>query len=251
MNIIDVNAANIDASGFFCYMSKKKAAGYKRKLAWLKDRFSEGMRIKLLELPDRGFIEYLPGEHAWRTVDARGYMFIHCLWVVGKSKGKGYARALLDACIRDARRSGLKGVAMLTSEKVWLINKRLLAAHGFECVAEAAPSFSLMVKRFGKGALPTFIDNTETIRQHFKQGLTVFRTDQCPYIEDAATAAVKTAQKAGVKGRVVELRSAQEVRAFSPSPYGTFGLVLDGELLCYHYLQEKDLLPLLLRKRGA
>lgn len=42
----------------------------------------------MLELPERGFIEYLPGEHAWRAVHADGYLFIHCLWVVGKSKGK-------------------------------------------------------------------------------------------------------------------------------------------------------------------
>jgi hypothetical protein len=33
------------------------------------------------------FIEYIPGEQAWRAVHADGYLLIHCLWVVGKSKG--------------------------------------------------------------------------------------------------------------------------------------------------------------------
>jgi hypothetical protein len=88
--IITVTAQNIETTGFFCYMSKKKSEGYGRKLKWLKDRFNEGMRIKLLKLPERGFIEYIPGEHAWRAVHADGYLFIHCLWVVGKSKGKGF-----------------------------------------------------------------------------------------------------------------------------------------------------------------
>ena len=57
MKIIDVNETNVDSRGFFCYMSKKKSIGYQRKLAWLKNRFAEGLRIRILELPDRGFIE--------------------------------------------------------------------------------------------------------------------------------------------------------------------------------------------------
>lgn len=85
--ILDVAAGNVDQTGFFCFMSKKKSEGYQRKLRWLKERFAEGMSIKMLALPQRGFIEYIPGEHAWRAVHADGYMLIHCLWVVGKSKG--------------------------------------------------------------------------------------------------------------------------------------------------------------------
>ena len=105
--IIDVNATNIDQTGFFCYMSKRKTEGFNHKLQCLKARFEEGMRIKMFELPERGFIEYIPGEYAWRAVNASGYMFIHCLWVVGKSKGKGLGAVLLDACIEDAKKSGI------------------------------------------------------------------------------------------------------------------------------------------------
>jgi hypothetical protein len=39
---------------------------------------------------------------------------------------------------------------------------------------------------------------------------------------------------------VVELNSASDVRTRSPSPYGTFGVVLDGRLVSYHYLLRKD-----------
>jgi len=66
MNIIDVNQENVDLTGFFCNMSKKKSEGYQRKLRWLKSRFAEGMKIKLLDLP----ITRLPGFHriyAWRV----------------------------------------------------------------------------------------------------------------------------------------------------------------------------------------
>jgi len=245
MNILDVTAENVEDLGFFCYMSKKKSVGYKRKMQWLKDRFSEGMRIKLLELPNRGFIEYIPGEYAWRAVDAKGYMFVHCLWIVGKSKGKGYASALLEECERDARAAKKKGVAMVTSEKVWLVKKRLLEKLCYEKVGEAPPSFSMMVKRFGKARPPKFLDNAATIRSKYAKGLTVFRSDQCPYVEDATNTAVLAAEKHGIENRVVELTSAKEVRELSPSPYGVFGIALNGELLRYHYMLEKDLVPLL------
>ncbi|KPJ84521.1 MAG: hypothetical protein AMS18_16755 [Gemmatimonas sp. SG8_17] len=245
MKIIDVNESNVEQRGFFCYTSKKKSIGYQRKLRWLHDRFSEGMRIKLLELPDRGFIEYIPGEFAWRTVEAKGYMFIHCLWVVGKSKGKGYATALLAECVRDAKKAKLKGVAMVTSEKNWLVGRSLLEKHGFECVAEASPWFSLMVQRFEAAKPPVFVDNHATVRRRFGNGLTVIRSDQCPYIEDATATALAVAEQAGIASRVINLSSAADVRRFSPTPYGVFAITLNGQLLSYHYLLQKDILPLL------
>ncbi len=245
MKILDVNDSNLDDLGFFCYMSKRKSAGYRRKRDWLKARFAEGMRVKLLELPDRGFIEYIPGEHAWRAVDAKGYMFIHCLWVVGKSKGKGFASALLDECLSDAKTAKMKGVAMLTSEKNWLLERRFLEVHGFERVAEAPPSFSLMVNRFGKSPPPSLLDNSAGLRRRYRHGLTVIRSDQCPYIEDATATALAAAEKAGMESRVVELKSAGEVRELSPTPFGVFGMMLNGQLISYHYMLEKDLVPLL------
>ena len=108
LNLTEATADNVAEQGFFCYMSKPKSAGYQRKLNWLKARFAEGMRIKMFELPARGFIEYLPGEYAWRAVEAKGYMFIHCLWVVGKSKGQGLGKRLLKECIKDAREAGMQ-----------------------------------------------------------------------------------------------------------------------------------------------
>jgi GNAT superfamily N-acetyltransferase len=245
VKILDVTADNVDDLGFFCSMSKRKSEGHRRKLEWVRRRFREGMKIKLLELPDRGFIEFIPGEHAWRTIDASGYIVIHCLWVVGKSKNRGIGSALLDACLEEARAEGARGVAILTSERNWLVGRRFFENRGFEVVGEARPAFSLMVKGFGNHPPPQLIDNRRTIRERFPEGLTVFCSDQCPYIEGAVRKSLNAADRAGVQSRVVELERAEDVRRLSPSPYGTFGLVLNGELISYHYLLEKDLLPIL------
>jgi GNAT superfamily N-acetyltransferase len=242
MNVVDINNQNVKEKGFFCYMSKKKTPGYQRKLRWLKDRFDEGMRIKMLDLAQggRGFIEYIPGEYAWRAVNAEGYMFIHCIWVAGKSKGKGNGSLLLNECIEDARNSGTKGVAMVTSERNWLVAKKFLAKHSFESVAQHPP-FELMVKKFGDTASPSFSGDFEKRLQSCGKNITIFRSDQCPYIDAAVNAALQAAQEVGSKARVIELKSAEDVRRLSPSPYGVFQIVHNGKLFTYHSLAKEDL----------
>jgi hypothetical protein len=38
VKIITVDATNVAQQGFFCYKSKPKTEGYRRKLAWLNSR---------------------------------------------------------------------------------------------------------------------------------------------------------------------------------------------------------------------
>ena len=94
IEIIDTTTDNIGDYPPKCFLNPKNE-GYLKKLEWLRERFSEGLKIKQLysekERKCIGFIEYVPGEYAWRAVDAEGYMFIHCMWISqNKYKGKGY-----------------------------------------------------------------------------------------------------------------------------------------------------------------
>lgn len=238
--IIDVSPLNVEETGFFCYMSKRKSEGYRRKLAWVKARLEEGMRIKLLRLPERGFIEYIPGEKAWRAVRAKGWMLIHCLWVVGKSKGRGLGGRLVEACVEDARKAGRLGVAVITTEGNWLAGRRLFEKHGFEVVDAAPPAFVLMARPLRPGPLPSFPKDWPARAARFGPGLTVIRTDQCPYLPDAVAYLMEAAARRKIKARMVELRTAREVQRLSPSPYGAFAIVLDGKLVGYHYLLKDD-----------
>ncbi len=245
MKIIDVMPHTVLKTGFFCKRSQKNCEGYQRKLNWLEARFAEGMRIKMLNPSEggRGFIEYIPGEYAWRPVHAAGYMFIHCLWVVGESKGKGYASQLLEDCLADADRKGMNGLAMVTSESNWLVSKRFLFGEGFESVDAAPPTFELLVNKFNRAAPPSFPKDWDERLRRFGDGLTIVRTDQCPYVDEGAQAALDAAIELGLRTQVVELKSCQEVRERAPSPYGVFSIVLNGRLLSYHYLSKKDLIP--------
>jgi GNAT superfamily N-acetyltransferase len=241
IEIITVASDNVEEQGFFCYKSKRKTEGYRRKLAWVKGRLAEGLTIHILNEGVRsvGFIEYMPGEHTWRAVNADGYFLIHCLWVVGKAKQQGYGSQLLEMCLADARQQGKIGVAIVTSERPWATGRKLFQKHGFEQVDAAPPSFELWVKRFADAALPSFPSDWDQRLARYGSGLTVFRSDQCPYIEDATAAALRSASELGIEARVVELTSAEEARQRSPSPYGVFGIVYNGELMTYYYPDDK------------
>ncbi|MBN1329270.1 MAG: hypothetical protein JXA54_07330 [Candidatus Heimdallarchaeota archaeon] len=68
--IIDLTTENLQDYNLLCLQSKKDSEGYKAKIAWFKNRFQEGLRIKLLNVLEgkrgyrtRGFIEYIPGDY--------------------------------------------------------------------------------------------------------------------------------------------------------------------------------------------
>jgi len=243
VEIITVDGTNVAEEGFFCYKSKPKSAGYQQKLAWLKPRFAEGMRIKILYEGSRsvGFIEYTPGEFAWRAVEAPNYLLIHCIWVVGKGKKKGYGSRLLGECAKDARQRQKHGVAMVTSSRHWLAGKKLFLQNGFEVVGQAPPSFELLVKRFDDAApLPAFPQDWDERASRYGSGLTVIHADQCPYINDAIKQYLELAEEKSVEAQVIKLESSQELRDTAPSAYGVFNVVYNGRLVTYHYMGKKE-----------
>ena len=110
ITIIDINKDNISKYPPRCFL-KPDNEGYQIKVDWIKKRFSEGMKIKQLYVEGEkkavSFIEYIPGEYTWRAVDAKEYMFIHCMWTsANKFKNKGYASLLIDECTKDAEKQG-------------------------------------------------------------------------------------------------------------------------------------------------
>ncbi|MFT6659395.1 GNAT family N-acetyltransferase [Maritalea sp.] len=243
--LIEVTAENVEKTRFFCKMSAKGKPGYERKMAWLKKRFNEGLQMRLLGDGERGFVEYIPGDFAWRGIDnASRYLVIHCLWVVGKSKGKGFGKYLLQHVIDQAKQEGYAGVAALTSSGNWLINNKILKAGGFESVEQVKP-FDLMVKRFDESvAIPNIVGDFENKAKLVPSGMAVYRTDQCPYIDDAVINCKAFADERGWEFTQIEMDSAADLRKLCPTPYGTFAITLDGKFLSYTYMLRKDFVKL-------
>jgi len=243
VRMVTVDESNVEEEGFFCYKSKPKSEGYQKKLAWLKARMQEGLKIKIIYegVRSMAFIEYIPGEYTWRVVDAPGYLVIHCLWVVGKGKGKGYGTHLLEACLQDAKEMDKLGVAMVSSRGNWLVDEKIFLKNGYELLDEAPPSFKLSVKKIKDGPDPTFPHDWDERSARYGQGMTVVYADQCPYVPDAVSHAREIFEKRGISTKTVKLENSAEVRQKSPSPYGIFGIVFNRKLFTYHYIGKKEL----------
>lgn len=236
LEIIDVTASNVDELGFFCCMSGRDSVGHQEKLAWVKERFSEGLRIKILARKGqatRGFIEYMPGKMAWRGIDAPHYMVIHCLWVVGRSKGKGSGKALLDACIQESRQAKMQGVAVVAARgKIGFVDTEFFVRHGFHVVESTPSGIDLAVLKFSPAnADPHFVGDLKKKAKSLGAGLTVVSSPQCPCTYDGAQQIVSLAHAEKIPALSLRVNSLAQLRQTSPSPYASFDVVYNGEVI--------------------
>ena len=244
VEIIDTNPDNILNYGICGYKNINRA-GYPEKIEWLKERFSEGMKIKTLYSEKdgtQGMIEYIPGEYSWRPVDAKGYMFIHCIFVGFKRayKGKGYGSLILDECLKDAKKQKMNGVAVVTREGSFMAGKEFFAKNRFKVVDTAPPDFELLVKKFNKKAPnPKFKGDWEKKLSQYGKGLTIIRADQCPYTVKNVKEIKETAEKTyGMKPNIIDLKNYKEAQN-SPCAFGIFCIIFNGKIVAHHPISNK------------
>ncbi len=241
--IRDMAAENIFDYGF-CGTRSIEHEGCRRKAEWIKKRLSEGMRYKVLYSTEKGtvgLIEYIPGRYAWRAIDADGYMAIHCLCIFYKSfRDRGYASQMIDECTKDAIKEKMQGVAVVTRKGAWMVGKEIFLKKGFEVVDTAPPDFELLVKKFKKDApLPKFKGDWEKVLKKYPKGLTIFWSDQCPYIAKSMKEIKKMIkEKYKIKARIIEIESHDQAQN-TPSPYAVFSLIFDGKLHAFHPISSK------------
>lgn len=227
-----------------CSHKDPRKEGYQYKFQWIKKRMSEGLKVKMLNTPDDGvvgYIEYVPGEHAWRAVNAENYMFIHCIFIEKKKyKGKGYGTLLLEECVKDAKKANMSGVAVVTRKGTWMAGKELFLKNGFEEVDNAFPDFTMLVKKFEKSApTPSFKGEWDKKLKNFGKGLTTISSGQCPYTLKMINDITETArERYGIKPKIVEYKSYKEAQN-APWPFATSGLLYDGKLVADHPISSK------------
>jgi N-acetylglutamate synthase-like GNAT family acetyltransferase len=234
IKIIEATPENLHKFGM-CGYKNPKVEGFQRKIKWTQERMKEGMKYKVLVSEEKGTvgaIEYIPGEFAWRPVNAKNYMFIHCLFILPKNiKGKGYGQMLLDSCIEDAKTKKMNGVAIVTRKGSWMANNALFLKNGFEIADSAKPDFQLLFKSFKDvDKKPSFskslIEETE-----YNKGLVIVSSDQCPYTIKAINEISETAiNEYKIKPSIVELKSYREAQN-SPCAFGTFCILYNGKIV--------------------
>ena len=233
--IVIVGPDNLEECGIGC-IKNREHPGYMHKTDWLQRRFAEGLRILLYreeKTRPLAFMEYVPGEFAWRRVDAEGWLFVHCLWVISADqRHAGLGTRLIKACVQEAEKQGKMGVAAMVSNGKWLAGERVFLNNGFTKIEER-DRFGLVTYPLRKGAEPQFrnVDQNASIFR----GLHIVYSNQCPMLSKSASDVSEMAAEHGLKVKVTVLKSACEAQN-SPSYYGTYGLLWNGRLLSDHYV---------------
>lgn len=232
---IDITPSNIDKEHICCAFSDKKcAAGYMLKKDWMKGGFGSGFVLRRLDERAKVFIEYSPAETSWVPVDAPGYLFIGCMWVSGKYKSKGHAKALLDSVEKDAAAQGKKGLVTVVGEKKFhfMGDGQWFRAHGFEVVQKLPSGFVLLAKKLEKDAPdPVFRESAKEGLPAGNEGIVVYYSDRCPYTDYYVNESLKeTMEKRGLKYRAVKLETLEQAKE-CPSPATVFSLFKDGKFI--------------------
>lgn len=234
--IIALTPENIAEYGVCGYKDVIKHLELRRKIDWFCKYYPLGLRIKALITDTgeyQGMLEYIPGEYAHRPVNAAGYMFIHCIFVgfKNKFKGKGYASALLDECISEARLASMNGVAVVTRNGSFMAKKDIFLKKEFTQTDKTRPDFELLALKFDeKAANPTF---KELSTEKYTAGLSILRSPQCPYSVKNVDAIMQTAMNMKLNPSLIEIDdhiSAQQ----SPCAFGTFCIIGNGKVLSHH-----------------
>lgn len=245
MDYVRVTKDNIVSEHICCAISNNKDIQVSSKKAWLTERFDDG--LVFLKSVERGkcFIEYIPAENAWVPIEADGYMYIDCLWVSGSFKGHGYSNDLLNACVKDSREKGKRGLCILSSakKKPFLADPKYLSHKGFSVADESDCGIQLWYLPFDGAAAPRFRECAKHPRTDLP-GYVLFYTNQCPFNAKYVPIVEATAAEHKIPFKAIKLDT-KEAAQNAPTPVTNYALFKDGEYLTNEQMNDAKFLKLI------
>jgi GNAT superfamily N-acetyltransferase len=231
---ITLTKENVGKEHICCAFSDKKCAeSYEAKKTWLKREFDNGYVFRRLDERAKVFIEYVSAEKAWIPVVAPNYLMINCFWVSGQYKGKGYAKALLQTAIDDAKAQSKDGLITVvgTNKFHFMSDTKWFLRQGFETIEKLPYGFSLLVKKINPNAKnPSFSKSVQSGECQEKV-LVVYYTNRCPFTEYYVnTELIKTAENRKLPLRLIKLETMEQAQS-APTPATIFSLFYNGKFV--------------------
>lgn len=232
---ITITKENIDTEHICCAFSDKKCTeGYQMKKEWLKGEFDSGYVFRRLDARAKVFIEYVPAEKAWTAVDAPNYLMINCFWVSGQYKGNGYAKALLQSAVDDAKAQGKSGLVTVVGTKKFhfMSDTKWLLRQGFTIVDTLPYGFSLLVLKLDKDAPdPSFKKCVRSGECEEMRGLVVYYTNRCPFTDYYVNGSLwMLAQENNIPLKIIKLETMEQAQS-APTPATIFSAFYNGKFL--------------------
>ena len=164
----------------------------------------------------------------------------------GSMKGHGYSNDLLDACIRDAKAQGKKGICILCAEgrkREFLADPKFLAYKEFRVADISDCGINLTYLPIESGAQPLHFKECAKHPVIKEAGFVLYYTDQCPYTYYWVPRVQEVAKEHGIPFKAIHItdkESAQNV----PAPVTTYALFRDGQFLTQSIQSDKKFLAL-------
>ena len=194
--------------------------------------------FKKINVRGKCFIEYLPIENAWVPVEGNNLMYIDCLWVSGKFQGHGYAKGLLDSCIKDSKEKSKDGLVIFSSKKKmsFLMDKKFLLKYGFEVVDCIDDKYELMFLAFHDDVKqPKFKIKQLKLE---KKGFVLYYSHQCPFTAKYVALLSKYCDENGIDMDIRYIDN-KDVAQTSPTIFTTYSLFYDGKFITNEILSIK------------
>lgn len=232
---IQLTADNIENEHICCgFSSKESKEGYELKKSWLKNEFKNGYVFRRLDERAKVFIEYVPAEKNWAPIDAPNYLVINCFWVSGQYKGKGYAKALLQSAIDDAKAQHKNGLVTVVGTKKFhfMSDTKWLIKQGFETIQTLPNGFSLLALKIdAKANNPSFRLSVLMGECPYKDGLVVYYTNRCPFTEASVNISLKEVVKnKNIPLKIIKIETLEQAQS-APTPATIFSLFYKGEFI--------------------
>ena len=237
-DFINLTPENLATEHLCCAIGDKKhQAGVDVKKAWLTDRLLEGHVFRKLNAKGKVFIEYAPLEKAWIPVSGENYIYIHCLWVSGSFKDKGYGRNLLGYCIEDAKNQSKSGVCVISSKKKkpFISDKKFMLKYGFEVVDSIGDEYELIALSFD-GTKPGFTDFSKNMSIKSKT-LTIYYGMQCPYIPNCIEQVKAFCSENNIPLDLIKVDTLEKAKAV-PCVFNNWAVFYNGKFETLHLLNE-------------
>lgn len=245
MDYIQITEENLETEHICCAISGKKDPQVIAKKEWMRERLKEGLVFLKGDIRGKCFIEYIPAKNAWVPVDAENYMHINCFWVSGSCKGHGYADALLEQCIADAKEKEKSGLTVVSSakKKSFLSDPSYLTYKGFRLADTADPWFHLLYLPFGGEAqVPKFRDCAKHPKSE-SEGYVLYYTNGCPFTAKYVPVLEQAARENGIPLKTIKIDSREKAQN-APAAWTNYALFYNGEYVTNEILSEKKFLAM-------
>lgn len=135
-----------------------------------------------------------------------------------------------------------EGLVFLSSKKKmgFLSDPKYMKYKGFEMIDSTNPYFELLYLPFNeRNEKPRFKAHLkETRKNDVKKGFTLYYTNQCPFTTKYVPVLKKIAENRNVESQVNQIITKEQAQN-APTPFTTFSLFYNDELVTHEILSEK------------